>query len=392
VKQVAVGIDRISFYVPHYYLELETLALARNLEASKFTSGLGQHKMAVVPPDEDIVTMGANAAEKLLQFVDPREISTILFATESSIDQSKAAGIYVHHLLNLPSTCRVIELKQACYGATGSLQLAASLVASNPSQKVLVIASDIAKYGLEHLAEPTQGCGAVAMMISSDPRLLVLESGSGLYTDDVMDFWRPNYAACPFVEGKYSSFVYLHALEAVWKHYQFQTQRQFSDLDFCCYHAPVPRLVEKAHKVLTKLSGVHLTEDEIRKQLFEILKYAREIGNTYTASLYISFISLLANCPSDLQSKRIGFYSYGSGCVAEYFTGIVQPGYHRVLNDLLQQNLLESRQVLSYDLYEQFYRFSLPEDGSDYRTPKYQTGLFRLSGIQNHQRNYEKVL
>lgn len=43
-----------------------------------------------------------------------------MLATETGVDQSKAAGLYLHPLLLLPRNCRIIELKQACYCATAS--------------------------------------------------------------------------------------------------------------------------------------------------------------------------------------------------------------------------------------------------------------------------------
>ncbi|MGV2442363.1 hydroxymethylglutaryl-CoA synthase, partial [Bacillus atrophaeus ATCC 9372] len=113
-------------------------------------------------------------------------ISTLLFAAESGLDQSKSAGVFAHQLLGLPATCRVVELKQACYSATAAIQMACALVARQPQQRVLVIASDIARYDLDSSGEPTQGCGAVALLIAANPRLVEIEPLSGLHTEDVM--------------------------------------------------------------------------------------------------------------------------------------------------------------------------------------------------------------
>src|SRR3984957_3169775 len=103
-----VGIEAIGFYSSHYYLDLKTLAEKRGVDVDKFYVGLGQHKMAVPPLGEDIVTMAANAANRVLCDVNKETIEMLFFATESGIDQSKAAGIYVHDLLDLPERCRVI--------------------------------------------------------------------------------------------------------------------------------------------------------------------------------------------------------------------------------------------------------------------------------------------
>lgn len=386
-----VGIDSLSFYTSHYALDLGDLAKVRGVDSDKFYIGLGQRKMAVASPDEDIVTMAANAAVNALSGIDPSSIEMVLFATESGIDQSKAAGIYVHHLLNLPERCRVIELKQACYSATLALQLALPFLRQNPTKKILLIASDIARYGLNTPGESSQGCGAIAMVLSANPRIIAFDSEYGVVTENVMDFWRPNYTDEAFVEGKYSSKLYLHMLEKTWQQYYALSQRTFSDHDFYCYHIPVPRLVEKAHSHLAKTCGIEKLSDELMQMhIGSSLHYGRQIGNSYTASLYVGLVSLLDLKEEDLSGKRLGFYSYGSGCVAEFFSGTVEKGYQKFLNTRKHQTMLNERRILTYAEYEAFYTFQLPKDGSVCELPHYnQTGLFRLAAIRDHKRIYE---
>jgi hydroxymethylglutaryl-CoA synthase len=388
-----VGIDTIAFYTSHYFLDLANLAAVRGIETDKYYVGLGQYKMAVPPPDEDVVTMAANAAMRALRDIDVNSIELLLFATESGIDQSKAAGIYVHDLLGLPERCRVVELKQACYSATLALQLALPFLRQHPDKKVLLIASDIARYGLGTPGESSQGCGAVAMVMSANPRLLALDSEYGVVTENVMDFWRPNYSDVAFVDGKYSSKIYLNMLEKSWKQYHALSGRDFAMHDYFCYHAPVSRLVEKAHQHLAKVSSSQkLSDSEVQQHIGHALRYSRELGNSYTASLYISFASALDHAEDDLGNKRFGFYSYGSGCVAEYFSGVVQPGFKEVLHTEYHQNLLAKRTELSYAEYETFFNFSHPKNGEHILNQKHETGEFRLAGIQDHKRIYERVI
>jgi hydroxymethylglutaryl-CoA synthase len=385
-----LGIDCISFYTPHYYLDLATLAAARGVDVDKYKVGLGQDKMAVTPPDEDIVTFAANAAYPLLKQVDVEQIDTVFLATESGIDQSKAAGIFVHHLLNLPKNCRVVEVKQACYSATAALQMALSYVARNPKRKVLIIASDIARYGLNTTGESSQGGGAVAMVISTEPRLLAIEPESGIYTEDAMDFWRPNYREEALVDGRFSCELYLKALKETWQHYQQTSERDFIDHEHFCFHIPFPRLAQKAYQKLSMVNGLKKpVNGELRKQLEHSLYYSEQIGNCYTASLYLGLLSLLENDPKDLSGQRIGLYSYGSGCVAEFFSGVVQEGYQSVLCKMEHHELLDNRTALSQAEYEAFYQFRYPTDGSKFIVPKHQVGRYRLAKLDQHKRVYE---
>ncbi len=389
---VKVGIDAIAVYTARYALQLATLAAQRDVALDKFHVGLGQFIMSVPSPDEDIVTMAASAAHQALRDINKDEIAMLLFATESGIDQSKAAGLFVHGLLNLPAQCRVLEVKQACYGGTAGLQLALPFLRENPNKKVLLIASDIARYGLKTTGESSQGCGACAIVLSVNPRILAIEPEYGVFTENVMDFWRPNYMHEAIVDGKYSSKLYLTSLEKCWHHYQAESSRHFDDHDYFCYHTPVPRLVEKAHQHLLKVTQqTHLAADVTEKQIQPALKYGREVGNSYTASLYIGLAGLLDLAEENLAGKRIGFYSYGSGCVAEFFSGVVQPHYQSALHTDYHTHLLSSREMLSYEQYESFYSFAHAQDGQMQEIPVHRTGPFRLAKIDQHKRIYESL-
>lgn len=386
-----VGIDKISFYTSHYLLDLASLAAIRGVDPQKYLVGLGQRRMAVPSPDEDVVTMGASAAQRALRQIDKTQIELLLFATESGIDQSKAGGIYIHDLLGLSNRCRVVELKQACYAGTLGLQLTLPYLRENPDKKVLLITSDVARYGLGTPGESSQGCGAVAMVLGADPRVLAIDPEYGIVTENIMDFWRPNYRDAALVDGKYSSRMYLQVLEKTWKQYQEKSQRSFRDHDYYCYHTPISRLAEKAHCHLNKIAGHEiLQEAELLQQVARTLEYSREIGNCYTASLYLGLASLLDHAES-AEGKRVGFYSYGSGCVAEFFSGVIQPGYQAVIDRDYHQQLLKSRTALAYQDYEAFYNFSYPTDGQLLEIPAYRTGAFRLAQINEHKRIYEST-
>lgn len=386
------GIDAISFYTSNYYIDLKTLASARSIDYLKFYDDLGQKKMAIVPPNEDVVTLAANAAEPILKNEDIANIEMVLFATETGVDCSKAAATYIHKLFNLSKRCRVIELKQACYGATFGLQMGLAWLAQNPGKKVLLLAADIARYEFNTAAESSQGCGAVAMLLSANPRLLELESVAGFCTKETMDFWRPNYSDVAFVDGRLSCDAYMRFAEETWQQYTQLTGRKFIDHDRFCYHSPVAKLVERTHKKLARLNGMkNLTDEQMDYQIGQSLMYSREVGNCYTASLYLGIISLLENAVADLSGKLIGLYSYGSGSSGEFFAARIVNNYQAGLLRDQHQTMLATRQELSFAEYEKFYSFKLPIDGSCLKLSSWQTGKFRLQAVEQHQRIYEKA-
>jgi hydroxymethylglutaryl-CoA synthase len=143
-------------------------------------------------------------------------------------------------------------------------------------------------------------------------------------------------------------------------------------------------MAEKAHERLCRIAQVPFDPHQIESSLI----YSRLTGNVYAAALYVGLSSLLENEEQDLTGKRIGFFSYGSGCVGEFFSGIVQQGYRRALYALDHKELLKSRKSLNYEEYASFFSHRLPEDGSEYTTPVISKGPFRLLGIKNHERLY----
>lgn len=118
------------------------------------------------------------------------------------------------------------------------------------------------------------------------------------------------------------------------------------------------------------------------------LQFGKRIGNAYTASLYISLMSLLENSEVDYAGNRLGLFSYGSGCVGEFFSGIVASDYKSVQKAALHQNSLQSQRTLSYPEYEEFMRFEFPIDGGEHTFPQHTRGPVRLAGVQGHKRIY----
>lgn len=381
-----IGIDQLAFSTTDYYIDMVDLAKARNVDPNKYLIGIGQSKQAVVPPTQDAVTLGASAAAKLLTPTLKKEITTVLVATESGVDNSKAAASYVKHLLDLPDFIRIVEIKQACYGATAALIMAKGLVALNPQEKVLVIGTDIARYGINTPGEVTQGAGTVAMIISTNPRILKLNQTSVSYSKDIMDFWRPLYSENAMVDGHYSTQVFIDFFKNCFGRYQQQTGMQLNDFDAILTHLPFTKMATKG---LNGLLGDR--DDKVAQRLRTSLKasqvYCREVGNLYTGSLYLGLISYLQNAPHHA-GELIGLFSYGSGAEGEFFTGTLQPGFANQINDV--QNDLNQRQKLSIKQYETMFnnQLGLQEKDIQFDT-SHDKSHFILTGQKNHQRQYQ---
>lgn len=382
-----IGIDQITFATTPFYITMDDLADARQVDPNKYKIGIGQERQAVVPPTQDIVTLGAQAASKL----SPKSllnVSTLIVATESGVDNSKASGIYIKRLLGLNDYIRVVETKEACYSATAALQFARGIVALNPSENVLVIAADIARYGLNTPAEVTQGAGAVAMIISQNPRVLTIENTSVAYTKDIMDFWRPLYSMEAYVDGKYSNQVYVDFFLKTYHRYVQLTGRSLADFAALIFHLPYTKMGKKGLDGLLQDDASPVAE-RLRNNLAAEQKVSRQVGNLYTGSLYLGLISLLQN--GDVTpGERIGLFSYGSGAEGEFYSGILQPDYRNQIGDDLLQTL-QKRHQLSIGEYEKMFNDQLGMRKEDiiYDIDT-DPSEFVLVGQQGNQRIYQE--
>ncbi|WP_405498503.1 hydroxymethylglutaryl-CoA synthase [Nocardia sp. NBC_00511] len=383
-----IGIHDLSFATGHYVLEHAELARAYGVDIDKFHLGIGQEAMSVLAADEDIVTMAAAAAQPIVDRHGTGDIRTVLLATETAVDQAKSAGVYVHSLLGLPAATRVVELKQACYGATAALQFAAALVAREPSQRVLVIATDVARYDLESPGESTQGAAAVAMLVAADPAILRVESPSGLFTADIMDFWRPNYRSTALVDGRTSITAYLQAVEGAWKDYGEQGGRAIDEFSAFCYHQPFTKMAHKAHRHLAEFASLADTPNELHTAVLPTTLYNRVIGNSYTASLYLGLAALLDH-RTDLDGRPLAMFSYGSGSVAEFFGATVVPGHREHLRTAGNRSAVNRRTPIDFAGYRALHEQTLPTDGRDHELPVEGSGPFRLLGLSGHKRIYQ---
>jgi len=384
---MSVGISKIGFFAPDEYISLAELAEQRGVEPGKYLIGIGQERQAVIPLSQDVVSMAANAAKTILDDEDRSSIDMILFGTETGVDNSKSAAIYLQQLLHLNSNIRTVELKQACYGATAGLLLAKDYVTLHPDKKVLVIGADIARYGLNTAGEVTQGGGAIAMIVSANPQILAIEDQTVHLSEDIMDFWRPLDRREAIVDGKYSTEVYLRFFQTVFEEYKTKTSLKLNDFGALVFHLPFTKMGLKALKLVLN----QVDEENQEKLLSEFensRRYNRQVGNLYTGSLYLSLLSLLDNTKLS-EGARIGLFSYGSGAEGEFYSGLLQKNYKNHLNIARMTEWLEQRKKISIAQYEEVFNQALPKGEEDFNIKSnVKKGQFYFAGLKDQKRIY----
>lgn len=368
---MAVGIESMNTYCGQAVLNTRTLFEARSLDLERFDNLMMEEK-SVCLPCEDPVTYGVNAAKPIIEALPESErnrIELLIVGTESGLDFGKSLSTYIHHYLGLNRRCRLFEVKQACYGGTAALQMAANFIASNasPGAKALVVATDVLRGAATieasmAYAEPAAGVGSVAMLVSQQPDILELDFGAnGIHGYEVMDTCRPDVGV-ETGDADLSLLSYLDCLEASYSAYtdrvegvDFQTT-----FDYLAFHTPFGGMVKGAHRNLMrkhKPASPDVMQTDFEKRVAPSLTYCTRVGNIFGGTLYLALCGLIDNA-TITTPKRVGLYSYGSGCSSEFYSGIVTPKSQAKLATLQIGNALAQRYPLTMKEYDHLLKFN----------------------------------
>lgn len=368
---MGVGIEAINAYGGQAQLDVRTLFEARGLSLDRFDN-LMMTKKSVCLPCEDPVTYGVNAAKSMIDLLSEAErnrIELLITSTESGLDFGKSLSTYIHHYLGLPRRCRLFEVKQACYGGTAALQMAANFIASNasPGAKALVISTDVlrAAKGIDEAmayAEPAAGVGSMAMLVSAKPDVMELDFGAnGYHGYEVMDTCRPDVGV-ETGDADLSLLSYLDCLEASYKAYtdkveevDFQTT-----FDYLAFHTPFAGMVKGAHRNLMrkfKPSSPDVIQADFEQRVSPSLAYCKQVGNIFSGTVYLALASLIDNAQIN-SPKRIGIYSYGSGCSSEFYSGVITPNSQTKLRQMGIGQALEKRYSLNMTEYDNLLKLN----------------------------------
>jgi len=394
------------------FVDVRGLFQARGLNLERFDN-LMMEKKAVALPWEDVITNAVNAAAPLVRSLpaeDRARIELVITATESGIDFAKSTSTYIHHHLELPRNCRVFEVKQACYGGMAALQMALGFVASgaSPGAKALVIASDEARAGARNTYyEPSQGTGAVAMLVSASPQVLAMDLGANGYASfEVMDAYRPQ-PALEAGDPDLSLLSYLECLQNSFTAYSERVedadfQRSF---DYLAFHTPFAGMVKGAHRKMMRSFGgsglSQLTIDEdFKRRLGPALPYCQAVGNFYSGTVFLALAGLFDQAPLS-EFQRVGIFSYGSGCSSEFCSGVFTPQARRVQARFGIGAALAARHALSMNEYEAILdcagqmgfgtrdlEVPIAGFGRIYERCFAGQGLLRLERVKNFHREY----
>ena len=299
--------------------------------------------------------------------IEPSEVGRLEIGTETLVDKSKSTKTVLMDLFS-PSGNHDIEgatIVNACYGGTAALLNAFSWVESDgwDGRFAIVVAADIAAYA-RGPARPTCGVGAVAVLVGRDAPLKFDPKEKATYAANVWDFFKPDHTVeYPTVDGALSQTCYYQALEGCYNSLLDKIEKlgkikinAENAGDYFVFHAPYNKLVQKSYARLyfldarrrsessssdpdleewiaksieetytdRKLDGVlkKLSSTSFKQRLVDANSLSKDIGNTYTASVFMGLSSLVDRVGSRgelVDGKKIVMFSYGSGALATMY-------------------------------------------------------------------------
>lgn len=398
-----VGIDSIAFDIPKLHLPIKVLAENRNIEPEKLIKGLGLHKMSFPDVHQDVVTFAANAVYKIIQQenLNPSEIARIYVGTESSVDASKPIASYISALLEQQlgegtlRYCDTLDMTFACIGAVDALQTTLDFIRLNPTKKAIVVATDNAKYDLNSTGEYTQGAGAIAMLITANPKIVSFSQEIGVSSQGVFDFFKPRryvskneilntkdnpewfgileneiafYKEQPVFDGQYSNQCYINRITEAYFQYKKITNQSgtlFNNWENILMHLPYcfqarrtfVEIYAKENNLTYDIKTISKSEDYlafVNKTIFPSEIASGQIGNMYTGSIFLGLLSTLCyhfQNEKEIQDKKFGFIAYGSGSKSKVFEAQVEENWKSAIEKVKLFETLDNSTEIDFGTY-----------------------------------------
>jgi hydroxymethylglutaryl-CoA synthase len=194
----------------------------------------------------------------------------------------------------------------------------------------------------------------------------------------------------PVFDGPYSNECYQDRIFEALEHFNSQKQINIlNDWQHLIFHLPYAfqarrMIVKKWITWLEENGTIHTLYDEVGKpdeheeknwlrlvskskvyhsfladKIVDGEKASSEIGNMYTASIFMSLLSLLNISYDDnreLSSNKVGFFSYGSGSKAKVFEGVIEKNWKQKIKSSHLFHHLEKRTEIDIETYENLHK------------------------------------
>ncbi|MFP3013393.1 MAG: beta-ketoacyl-ACP synthase III [Arsenophonus sp. NC-QC1-MAG3] len=154
------------------------------------TTRTGIKERRIATGEDNVSTMGANAAQKALAMagISANEIHLIVVATTSSTHAFPSAACQIQQILGIEN-CAAFDIAAACAGFTYAISISDQFIRTGMAKKALIIGSDVLSKVLDPNDRSTlilfgDAAGAIVVGSSQEPGILSTHlHANGSYSD-----------------------------------------------------------------------------------------------------------------------------------------------------------------------------------------------------------------
>jgi hydroxymethylglutaryl-CoA synthase len=190
---IGIGILGYGSYIPSYRIRIKDIR-----DAWPQAGALpGIQEKAVADFDEDVVTMGVEAAEKALAMsgLGADQIDALFMATTSSPFAEKSAAVVMQTILDLPKGSLAYDINSSCRSGSLSIRAALDYVRANNGNKALVVIADNRLPIVATAPEVSLGAAAVAFILAKGSDILCEINGWASVSNEHTTRWRASGSA-----------------------------------------------------------------------------------------------------------------------------------------------------------------------------------------------------
>ncbi|HID25619.1 MAG TPA: hydroxymethylglutaryl-CoA synthase [Thermoplasmata archaeon] len=339
-----VGIVSYGAFIPRNRIKVEEIAQTWGRNPEEIKKGLGIHEKSTPGLDEDVATIGVEAARFALARTDvnPKDIGAIYVGSESHPYAVKPTGTIIGEAIGATPSLMVADYEFACKAGTAAMQNCLALIKAGMSKYGLAIGADTAQAAPGDALEYSAAAGGAAYLMGSKKVIAKIDDTCS-FTTDTPDFWRREGRKYPAHGGRFtgSPAYFRHIMNAA-QMLMKKVGTEPKDYDHAIFHQPNG----KFPVIVAKKLG--FTEEQIKTGLL-----SPRIGNTYSGS---SLLGLAAVLDIAQPGDRIFLTSYGSGAGSDSFDITVTNEMKEFPHERAPtvEQLINRKTYINYSVYTKF--------------------------------------
>lgn len=310
-------------YVPRFRIKSEEIAKEWGEDPDNIKNGLMIYSKSVPGPDEDVLTISAEAAKNAFKRsdLDKKRIGAIYVGSESHPYAVKPTSSILVEALGLSYDIHSADYEFACKAGTAAMQNVMAMVDSGQIESGIAIGADTSQGAPGDALEYSASAGGTAMIIGKNGFADINRTYS--FTTDTPDFWRREGEKYPSHGGRFTGepAYFKHVLTAAKKMMEMESTKP-GDYDYAVFHQPNGKFPTRVARMLG------FNDEQVKDGL--LTPY---IGNTYSSSMMIGLSAILDKAKS---RDRILAVAFGSGAGSDAFDITINDGIKNLRREKAQ--------------------------------------------------------